>query len=88
MNKPVIAGVIFVAVVLVVIIYSSFTMGNKVRGEVCMEYNGRTVCKTVSGDSQEHVLRTAASNACAEIAGGVTDTINCEHATPKSVTWK
>ncbi len=88
MNKPVIAGIIFVVVVLVVVIYSSFSMTNKVRAEVCMEYGGRTVCKTVSGDSQEHVLRTASENACAELTGGVTDTMACEHATPKSVTWK
>jgi hypothetical protein len=88
MSRPVIAGIVFVVAVLVVIVYSSFSMGKRVRGEVCMEFNGRTACKTVSGDSQDHVLRTATSNACAEIAGGVTDTINCEHAVPKSVTWK
>jgi len=88
MNKPVIAGIIFIVVVLVVIVYSTFTMNNKVRAEVCMEYGGRVSCKTVSGDSQEHVLRTAAENACAELTGGVTDTMACEHAAPKSVTWK
>jgi len=88
MNKPVIAGIIFVVVVLVVVVYSSFTMTNKVRAEVCMEYGGRTICKTVSGDNQEHVLRTASENACAELTGGVTDSMACERATPKSVTWK
>jgi len=88
MNKPVIAGIIFVVVVLVVVVYSSFTMNNKVRAEVCMEYGGRTICKTVSGDSQEHVLRTASENACAELTGGVTDSMACERATPKCVTWK
>jgi len=53
-----------------------------------MEFAGRTACKTVSGDTRDHVISTARTGACAEIAGGVTDTIACEHQTPKSVTWK
>lgn len=88
MSRPVIGGIIFVVVMLVMIVYMTFSLGKRVRGEVCMEFNGRSTCKTVSGDTREHVLQTAASNACADISSGVTDTINCEHAPPKSVTWK
>lgn len=87
-NKPVLAGIVFAAAVLGIVIYTSFSLGSRVRGEVCMEFNGRTACKTVSGDTREHVLQTAVSSACADIAGGVTDTINCEHSPPKSVVWK
>jgi hypothetical protein len=55
--------------------------------EVCMEFNGRTNCRTASGSTQEFALRTATSNACAEIASGVTDSIGCERTPPKKVTW-
>ena len=88
MSRPVLAGIVFVAVMLVMIVYMTFSLGRRVRGEICMEFNGRTACKTVSGDTREHVLQTGMSNACADIASGVTDTVNCEHAVPKSVIWK
>ena len=88
MSRPVLAGIVFVLAVLGMIVYMTFSLGRRVRGEVCMEFNGRIVCKTVSGDSQQHVIQTGVSNACADLVSGVTDTINCEHANPKSVTWK
>ena len=88
MSRPVLAGIVFVVAVLVMIVYMTFSLGRRARGEICMEFNGRSNCKTVSGDTREHVLQTGVSNACADIASGVTDTINCEHTPPKSVTWK
>lgn len=88
MSRPVLAGIGFVAVVVAMIVYMTFSLGKRERAEVCMEWKGQTVCKTVSGDTREHVLQTAASNACADLVSGVTDTINCEHGNPKSVTWK
>jgi hypothetical protein len=53
-----------------------------------MQYDGRTSCRTAAGSTRDFALRTATSNACAEIASGVTDTIKCEHAEPVRVTWK
>lgn len=88
MSRPALAGMVFVVAVLGMIVYLTFSMGKRVRGEICMEFNGRTACKTVSGDTRDHVLQTGVSNACADIASGVTDTVNCEHTAPKSVTWK
>jgi hypothetical protein len=87
MSKPALAGTVFAVVALVIIVIVSVS-NKSVRGEVCMEFNGRTACKTVSGDDKDHVIQTARTGACAEISGGVTDTIRCEHETPKSVTWK
>ncbi len=86
MKKPVLFGIIFVVAVLGVIIYSSLNL-SKYRVEVCMAFNGRTQCRTASGDSEEHALRSAAANACATIASGMTDSMSCEHSDPKSVHW-
>ena len=86
MKKPVIIGVLFVVAVLVALVYSTMSMAaHKV--EVCMEFNGRTQCRAASGSSEAFAMRSAVSNACAMIAGGVTDTIACESSTPKRVTW-
>ena len=88
-SRPALAGIVFAVAVLVMLVYMSVSLARQgVRAEVCMEFNGQTNCKTVSGDSREHVVQTAISGACADIVSGVTQTIQCEHTTPKSVTWK
>ena len=86
MRKPVLLGIVFLAIVLAVIIYSSRSLA-AYRVEVCMDFNGHSSCRTVRGATEESALRSAINNACAEIASGVTDSIACEHTTPKSVTW-
>jgi type IV pilus biogenesis protein CpaD/CtpE len=85
MKKPVVAGIVFVAIVLGVIIYSSMNLA-KYRVEVCIAFNGRTNCKTASAVSEEFAQQTATANACGEIAFGVTETVACEHSAPVRVT--
>jgi hypothetical protein len=86
MNKTVVLGVVFVLLVVVFLVYSSLHIA-KYRVEVCVAFNGRRECRTASADTQDHALRSAQSNACALLVGGVTETMQCEHATPTSVTW-
>lgn len=86
MKKAAIIGVLFLVIVIAALVYSTSTLAaHKV--EVCMEFNGQTQCRTASGSTEEFALRTATSNACALIASGVTDSIACDQATPKKVTW-
>ena len=86
MHKTVVIGIIFVAAVLAFLFYSSMHIASA-RVEVCVEFGGRNSCRIASADTKEHALRTAQSNACALIASGVTDTMQCEHSTPVSVKW-
>ena len=84
MKKPVLIGILFAVAVVAYIVYSSMNLaGHKV--EVCITFNGRTNCRTASGASEEFARRTATTNACAEIASGVTDSIACENTAPNSV---
>jgi hypothetical protein len=87
MKKPVLVGVLLFAVLIALIAYSSLGTAAK-RVEVCMQFDGRTACRTAAGATKDFAERTATSNACAQISSGVTDTINCEHAEPVRVTWK
>jgi hypothetical protein len=87
MKKPVLLGILFCAIVLAVIIYSSMNLARQ-RVEVCMQFNGNTACRTAAGSTKEFALRTATSNACAQISSGVTDSIACERSEPVKVTWK
>ncbi|PYT16397.1 MAG: hypothetical protein DMG59_10620 [Acidobacteria bacterium] len=86
MKKPVLIGLLFFVAILVLIVYSTMNMATH-RVEVCMQFNGRTSCRTTSGSTQDFALRTAIQNACADIASGVTDSMACEHANPVKVTW-
>jgi hypothetical protein len=85
MKKPVLVGILFVIVVLAVLVYSSMNLAG-FRVEACMSYQGRTNCRTASGSTLEFARRAAITNACAEIASGVTDSIACEQAEPAKLT--
>jgi hypothetical protein len=86
MKKPVLLGVLFFLAVVAVVVYSTMTQPS-LRVEVCVSFHGMPACRTASGSTEEFALRTATSNACAQVASGVTDSLACEHATPVKVTW-
>jgi hypothetical protein len=77
---------LFVVAFLALLAYSTMK-GNRYRVEVCMAYQGRTNCRTVSAKSEESAVRSASDNACADIASGVTDTMRCQQSQPQSIKW-
>lgn len=81
MKKPVMVGIAIVAVILGIMVYSMMDLASN-RVEVCITFNGVTNCKIARGATQEDAIRTATSNACGEIAGGVTDTMACLRSEP------
>ena len=87
MKRPgVIIGVGFAIVFLAVLVYS--TMGlRRHTVEVCMEFHGRQVCRTASAATRESAQRTATTNACAVLASGMTESMQCNAAPPVKLTW-
>jgi hypothetical protein len=77
---------LFVAGLVALIAYSTLH-GPRYRVEVCMAYQGRSSCRTVSAKSEQAAVRSASENACADIASGVTDTMRCEQSEPQRVKW-
>jgi hypothetical protein len=57
----------------------------RVRCEVCIEYLGQTVCRTAQGATREEAIRVATSNACAQVAQGMTESLRCAETPPLSV---
>ena len=86
MKKSVVLGILFVAAVVILVVYSTLGAG-RVRCEVCITYEGRNACRTASARTRELALRTATENACAQIASGVTESNQCENTPPDSVRW-
>jgi hypothetical protein len=85
-KKTVWISVVFGAAVLGYLLISSFST-NRVRCEVCMAFNGGTDCRIASAETRENALRTAVTNACAQLSSGVVQSSQCENTPPRSVRW-
>ena len=51
---------------------------------VCIRYNGAENCATVSGPDEQQVIMQAATTACAPLATGVTQGMECARTPPRS----
>ena len=67
------------------LVYTALSQG-KVECEVCMEFRGRGVCRTVAAADRDQAVVMAVSNACAFLSSGVTPGIQCGQTPPRSVT--
>lgn len=56
--------------------------------EVCITFEGRTACRSATGTTEKEATETATQNACALIAAGMTQTVQCQNRRPDSVTCK
>lgn len=75
-----------IAIVLFIGLLVYLSLGQKqVRAEVCVEFQGRTNCRTAAGPTQEQAVRTATDNACATISSGMTESMTCGRMPPTSV---
>jgi hypothetical protein len=86
MKKTTGLAVAFVALVVGFIVYSTFHQ-ERTRCRVCMSFNGAHDCRIASAASRQEALRTAVTNACAQLAAGITETTQCEGTKPDSVDW-
>ncbi len=67
-----------------VVIYSSFQL-SEYQCEICMDFEGGSICRSVIGKTEVEAVRTGIDNACAHLASGVTDSMRCQRTPPKSV---
>ncbi len=85
MSRPTKIGIVVAATAFVAfLVYSALSLG-EVKVEVCMEFNGRTECRTAAAPTQEEATRTAVDNACGLLASGRDQNIACSNRPPKSV---
>jgi hypothetical protein len=52
---------------------------------VCMEFGGRTACRTALGPRRDDAVRGAATTACSILSSGVTGGLACDRTPPRSV---
>jgi hypothetical protein len=76
-----IAAVAVLAPVIGFVVYSSFRV-SAVECEVCMRFDGRSICRSASAARRDEALRSAADNACALLTSGMTNSIRCQQSKP------
>ena len=87
MNRNIGILVTVIVVGFIALVAYATMAGARYRVKVCMTYSGRTACRTVAARSREGAVKSATTNACADIASGVTESMGCEHTSPDSITW-
>ena len=86
MKKTVWLAIAFGVLVVGAIVYSTFSQ-DRVRCQVCVSFKGQRDCRIASATNREGAVRAAVTNACAQLASGVTETTQCESTQPDSVEW-
>lgn len=77
-------GILLGAVLLGALIYASLEQA-AVSCEVCLEFGGRSDCRSASAASRDEAVRGALTSACAVLASGVTRGMLCDRTPPSSV---
>jgi hypothetical protein len=67
------------------VLYMSAQSQGRVRCEVCVEFRGARDCRVARGESRDKAIQEAVSTACANLVGGVTDTVQCNGLQPASI---
>jgi hypothetical protein len=53
--------------------------------EVCLDYGGGSVCRTVEGADQQTAVAQAMAAACAILSHGVTEAFECQRTPPRTL---
>ena len=82
-SRGTVATIVFITSVVAVLGFNSLKL-ESAKCEVCMEFQGRSKCRTVGAKTPEEARQAAIDNACAFISGGVTDRMSCARGVPTS----
>ena len=83
MSRAGLVGLLLILGVVAYVLAGSMSVSAH-RCDVCMEYRGRSQCRTVEAATVELAREGAMQNACAFLSGGVTDSMACHRGTPVS----
>ena len=84
MGKATGATLVFLALMIGVVVYRSMTIP-EYECEVCLTFNGETVCRTAASGSTEASIESAITSVCGTLAGGMTQSIRCSNTEPDRV---
>ncbi len=77
-------GVLCGGALLAALIYATLDHA-AVSCEACIEFGGRSECRTGSAPTREDAVQGAVTAACAVLSSGVTEGMRCDRTPPRSV---
>jgi hypothetical protein len=63
-------------------LFATFGQGNA-ECEVCVDFNGRSDCRTVTAPDRDQAIQQATATACTTISSGVTESMKCNRTPPR-----
>jgi hypothetical protein len=81
LRKSTLAALVLLPPLAALVIYNSFQLST-FECTVCIAFEGREVCRTVTGQTREEGLQSATNNTCALLTSGMTDSIRCSRTVP------
>ena len=84
MSRTTLAAIAFALLLLGLIAYAMKGLGRQ-SCEVCIEFEGRTQCRTAKGADHDEAVRAATENACSFLAQGMDESIRCSRTPPAKV---
>lgn len=76
-----------IAAFVALLVWSAMREG-KVECELCVTYQGRSACRAAKAADRKDAVQAATTAACAAIASGVTDTVQCQATAPTRLSCK
>ena len=80
-RKTTLAALVLLPPVVGLVIYNSFQVST-FECTVCIDFEGRSECRTVTGQTEQEGLQSATTNACALLTSGMTESIRCGRTRP------
>ena len=87
MGKGTVATIVFLLLLLGVVLYRSMAIVTY-ECEVCVTFQGETVCRTAASGTREASIESAVTSACGTLASGMTDSIRCQNTSPDRETCR
>jgi hypothetical protein len=79
------ATLVFLGLFALVVVYRSLTIARH-ECEVCLTFQGQSVCRTAASGTREASIESAVTSACGTLASGMTESIRCQATPPDRVT--
>jgi hypothetical protein len=80
-SKTTKATILFLALIIAIVLYRSLTIA-AYECEVCVTFQGGTVCRTAASGTREASIASAVTSACGTLASGMTESISCQNTRP------
>lgn len=82
LRKTTVAALVLLPPIIGLVIYNSFQVSDY-QCTVCIEFEGQSMCRTVTGQTEAEGVQSATTNVCALLTSGMTNSIHCSRTPPK-----